>query len=273
MIEVSVIIPTYKPNGYLWQCLDSLLSQTIQKELYEIILVLNGPKEPYHDDIKRYILKHEGDCSIRLLYSILAGVSNARNLAIENAKGKYICFIDDDDWVSDCYLELLLKANRGTHGVVESNVLDYDEAHSVYKDDYLTSVYKKLTSESKDLSVLAARRLLSSSCCKLIPREVIGTTTFNIDFKVGEDALFMAEISKDISHVSLSEPEAIYYRRLRTNSASRSSISSLSRIKNALRLCRQYIRIYLSSPTRYSLPFFINRLMAVAKITIKLTFS
>jgi len=272
-MEISVIIPTYKPQAYLWKCLDSLFNQTLDKSEYEILVILNGCKEPFQEKIQTYIEDHSKGCKAILQQTDLPGVSNARNLALEKAKGRYVCFIDDDDWVSDCYLELLLKARKGSNCVVEANVLDYDEADYDYKDDYLTSVYRKLASEPKDFSVLVARRLLSSSCCKLIPREVIGTTRFNEKFKIGEDALFMAEISKDIPHVRLSEPEAIYYRRLRTNSVSRSSVSSRYRIKNALSLCRQYINIYLSSPTKYSLPFFINRLMAVAKITIKLTLS
>jgi glycosyltransferase involved in cell wall biosynthesis len=272
-MEISVIIPTYKPQAYLWKCLDSLFIQTLNKSEYEILIILNGCNEPYQEKIQTYLDNHSVGCNAILLQTDLAGVSNARNIAIDNAKGRFICFIDDDDWISDHYLELLLKANKDFNCIVESNVLDYDEANSTYKDDYLTTVYKTLATKTNDLSVLAARRLLSSSCCKLIPREVIGDVRFNKDFKIGEDALFMAEVSKDILHVRLSEPEAIYYRRLRMDSASRSSVSSRYRIKNALSLCRQYIKIYLSSPTKYSLPFFIHRLMAVAKITIKVTLS
>ena len=267
---ISVIIPTYKPSEYIWKCLDSLVSQNLPKDSFEVIIVLNGCNEPYHSAIRQYIEKSAIGTNISVLQTDQGGVSNARNIALDKAQGEYIAFIDDDDWVSNSYLELLLKASMGSNCVVESNVLDYDETHSAYTDDYLTSVYKKLSSGPRDLSVLAARRFFSSSCCKLIPRESIGTARFNQDFKVGEDALFMAKISKDIQHVRLSAPEAIYYRRLRTNSASRSSVSSISRIKNTLSLYRQYIKIYLSSPSKYSLPFFITRLMAVTKITIKL---
>ena len=272
MADVSVIIPTYRPGTYLRKCLESLWTQTLSHDRFEIIVVLNGCNEPYHSNIATMQKEAPNDINFRLLQTDVGGVSNARNMGIDIAKGRYICFIDDDDWVSDGYLELLLKASMGFECVVGSNVLDYDETRSVYTDDYLTKVYKKLAT-SKALSVLSARRLMSSSCCKLIPREVVGATRFNKSFKVGEDALFMAEISKDIPYVRLSEPEAIYYRRLRTNSASRSTVSSISRIKNALSLLWQYIKIYLSSPHKYSLPFFLNRLMAVAKITIKLTLS
>ena len=271
--DISVIIPTYRPGNYLWQCIDSLLSQTLQKNLYEIIIVLNGPKEPYNNLIRKYILENDCNDNISLIACETAGVSNARNIGIENAKGRYICFVDDDDWVSDCYLEQLLNTCNYSKSVVEANVMDYDEDNSTYKNDYLTSVYNDLSAKDKDYTVFAARRVLSSSCCKLIPVEAIGTVRFNRKYKIGEDALFMAEISKNISCIRLSNPEAIYYRRLRANSASRTTITYNYRICNAFSLCKQYLRIYLSSPLQYSLPFFINRMMAVAKITIILTFS
>lgn len=273
MTDISVVIPTYRPGTYLRDCLNSLWTQTLSHDCFEVIIVLNGCNEPYRTEIENCLAQKTNNVKVLFLQTDQGGVSNARNIGIDHARGQYVCFIDDDDWVSDSYLEFLLKASMGSNCIVESNVLDYDETRSVYTDDYLTTVYKRLSATSKDLSVLAARRLLSSSCCKLIPRKVIGETRFNKNFRIGEDALFMAEISKNIQSVRLSNPDAIYYRRLRTNSASRSTVSSLSRIKNALSLCSQYVKIYMSSPTKYCLPFFINRILAVTKITVKLTFS
>ena len=46
-MKISVIIPTYKPQAYLWKCLDSMVAQTFPKEEFEVILVLNGCSEPW----------------------------------------------------------------------------------------------------------------------------------------------------------------------------------------------------------------------------------
>ncbi|MCF2604299.1 glycosyltransferase family 2 protein [Parabacteroides distasonis] len=54
-MKIFVIIPTYKPQAYLWECLDSMVAQTFPKEEFEVILVLNGCTEPYKSDIERYI--------------------------------------------------------------------------------------------------------------------------------------------------------------------------------------------------------------------------
>ncbi len=118
--RISVVIPTYKPGAYIWECLDSLGRQTLSKEEFEVIIVLNGEKEPYFSQIEDYARKHEDGLQVRLTYSEKPGVSNARNLGIDMAHGEYLTFIDDDDWVTANYLfNLFTKAEAGT--IVASN--------------------------------------------------------------------------------------------------------------------------------------------------------
>ena len=105
--KISVIIPTYAPKDYIWECLDSFENQTLPKEEFEVILVLNGEKEPYESLIRKKLTTYSFNST--LLYSTPNGVSRARNLGMEKAQGTYICFIDDDDWVSDNFLEELLS--------------------------------------------------------------------------------------------------------------------------------------------------------------------
>ena len=107
-MEISVIIPTYKPQDYLWRCLDSLDGQTLAKDKFEVILVLNGCKEPYDGEIKNYAVNHS-QLPLDYIQTDKGGVSNARNIGIDAANGDYITFIDDDDYVSPRYLEALLE--------------------------------------------------------------------------------------------------------------------------------------------------------------------
>ena len=98
-MKITVIIPTYKPGSYLWKCLDSIKNQTFDKVDFELILVLNGCNEPYYTDIKKYIATNFIGYNINFIQTDVGGVSNARNIALDKAKGKYITFIDDDDFV------------------------------------------------------------------------------------------------------------------------------------------------------------------------------
>ena len=54
-MEISVIIPMYKPDYYIWECLDSLKNQTISQNEFEILIILNGEKEPYYSQINNWI--------------------------------------------------------------------------------------------------------------------------------------------------------------------------------------------------------------------------
>ena len=132
MLEVSIIIPSYCPKDYLKECLFSVMNQTLEKEKFEVIIVLNGPKEPFHSEITGLISSYP---TIRLLYEEKSGVSNARNKGIENSKGNFICFIDDDDMISPTYLESLLEiSSREIVGV--SNVYSFEKSVLERKDNF-----------------------------------------------------------------------------------------------------------------------------------------
>lgn len=85
-MKISVIVPTYKPQAYLWECLDSIYNQTFPKTEYELILVLNGCNEPYNAQIKDWLAKHS-DLQVQYIQTDEAGVSNARNMALDVARG------------------------------------------------------------------------------------------------------------------------------------------------------------------------------------------
>ena len=106
-MKISVIIPTYKPQNYLWECLESLKMQTFPKGDFEIILVLNGCNEPYYSHIEDYLSLNMSDNVVNFIHVEQGGVSNARNVALNCARGEYIAFVDDDDFISPSYLEEL----------------------------------------------------------------------------------------------------------------------------------------------------------------------
>jgi glycosyltransferase involved in cell wall biosynthesis len=264
-MDISVIVPTYKPQNYLWQCLDSLFHQTLNYNKYEIIIILNGCNEPYYGQIRRHIDSYKDKCQVMLQQTDIAGVSNARNLALDIANGKFICFVDDDDWVSENYLEALLNISKSENCLTEANVRNYNENTQLYEDDYLTRAYLAASKHLGPLTLLSARHFLSSSCCKLFPKAYVENIRFNPNLKNGEDALFMAQLSKNITGIRISAPNAVYFRRLRGESASHTKLTPWYHLKNTFYLYLLYGGTYLSAPAKYSATFFINRLLAVTK--------
>lgn len=99
---ISVIIPIYNVEAYLHRCVDSILRQTYQN--LEIILVNDGSPDRCGEICDAYALK---DNRVNVVHKVNGGLSDARNEGINIARGKFISFIDSDDWVNDDYIEKL----------------------------------------------------------------------------------------------------------------------------------------------------------------------
>lgn len=262
-IDISIVIPSYKPEGYIWQCLTSLKNQKFEKERFEIILILNGCEEPYYSDIINFANKNFEDYIIKVLQTDVAGVSNARNIGINNAKGRYITFLDDDDYISECFLEKMLPIAE-KNIIPMSNVISFlDEDNSV-QPYYVTNMFNKLYGKGNS-SVVQARSHLSVCWGKLIPKELISDTRFNTNFKIAEDCVFMFTLSKDIRGMQCSDEDAIYYRRIRKCSALTSHRSHKTKIASGLKLISQYFKIYLKHPFRYNFILFLTRIAGTIK--------
>lgn len=104
MPKISVIIPVYKVEQYLEDCIKSLLSQTFTD--FEIILVDDGSPDNSGALCDKYAAS---DSRIKVFHKENGGVSSARNTGIKASKGEWICFVDSDDWVEPDYLEKLYK--------------------------------------------------------------------------------------------------------------------------------------------------------------------
>ena len=260
-MKISVIIPTYKPQAYLWECLGSIKNQTLHKEDFEVILVLNGCKEPYYGQIKEYISQSMSGSNVVLLQTDTGGVSNARNMGLDIANGEYITFIDDDDYVSESYLkELYDKASVDTISLCKP--IAFTGNVNTSQPYPITDVFNKL-SASQLLHFTKARKYFSGPCMKLIHRDVIGSRRFDTRFVNGEDSLFMFLISDRMRNVSFTSASAVYYRRYRAGSAVTTQKPFGYWFKNCVKMMLVYLNIYLSAPFKYNFCFFITRLMAV----------
>ena len=121
---VSVIIPVYNVEEYLCECVDSVINQTYKN--LEIILVDDGSTDSSGKICDDYAEKDE---RIRVIHKNNSGPSKTRNVGLEHAKGKYIYFLDSDDYIELNALEMLVQA-------AETNDADlvFFEAHS-FSDD------------------------------------------------------------------------------------------------------------------------------------------
>lgn len=107
-ITISVIIPVYNVEKYLHRCVESILQQTFQD--FEIILVDDGSRDNSGEICDEYAKK---DTRIKVIHKNNARVSAARNDGMKIANGKYISFIDSDDWIEpEMYQNMIKKAEE-----------------------------------------------------------------------------------------------------------------------------------------------------------------
>lgn len=103
MPAISIIVPVYKVEPYICCCIDSILSQTYSD--FELILVDDGSPDKCGAICDEYA---EKDSRIRVIHQVNGGVSSARNAGLDVAKGKYIYFVDSDDYIEPELLKTVL---------------------------------------------------------------------------------------------------------------------------------------------------------------------
>ena len=195
MIDISIIVPIYNAERYLRKCLDSLVNQT-KKEL-EFILVNDGSTDTTEDIIKTY-----KDKRIKYFKNKNQGIGKTRNFGIEKSTGKYIMFVDSDDYLEKNACEILYNKAINTNS--DLVVCDF---YKVYENEELEEVRLidfKQTSLKKMPSLI--NKINLSPWNKIYKRELI--TSNNLKFIENlkyEDAPFVLQsvfYAKNISKVN-----------------------------------------------------------------------
>ncbi len=166
---ITIIVPVYNVEKYLCKCIDSVLIQTYKN--FELVIIDDGSTDNSGNICDTYKNK---DNRIRVIHKENGGLSDARNFGIENAHGKYITFIDSDDYLKNTYIEYLYKL------IKEFNTDISICAYTVFTDTGKCIDYGKGYKREKLDKIETFKRMLNeegfsvSSCAKLYK-----TTLFN----------------------------------------------------------------------------------------------
>ena len=130
MLLLSIIVPIYKVEPYLRKCVDSLLAQDLNPEEYEIILVDDGSPDDCGKIADEYAAKFS---NVRAIHQENGGLSVARNTGIMAAQGKYIQFVDSDDYLEPNVLGALVeRAERDNLDVLRFNYRNVNENYEEF---------------------------------------------------------------------------------------------------------------------------------------------
>ena len=201
---ISIIIPIYNCEKLLPKCLESILAQSYCD--YEVLLVNDGSTDGTAMVCNEYVAKSKG--KFRYIEKKNGGVSSARNIGLNNAKGEYICFIDADDYVHQDYLRCLyLSACECDADLVMCTIASNHDCGSV----------RHFNGKDEIIRSILTIRHNQGPFCKLFKRELIGTLRFSEKVHMGEDTLFCVEYAKRCK-TACYVPKMIYFYDMPTSS-------------------------------------------------------
>ena len=139
---ISIIVPIYNVENYLRMCLDSIEHQTYSN--IEVLLINDGSPDSSGEICQEYVAR---DSRFRYFEKGNGGLSDARNYGVARAKGKFLTFIDSDDWVEATYIEDMYQAAlKNDSEIVISNYAQFDVKENHYLihvwDDYYEETYE-----------------------------------------------------------------------------------------------------------------------------------
>ncbi|CVI73546.1 putative glycosyltransferase EpsJ [Clostridiales bacterium CHKCI001] len=217
MVKISVIIPAYNVESYIAVCVRSVLDQKFKD--YEVILIDDGSTDRTGEICDKYAKKYE---HIRVIHQKNAGLSAARNSGIAHAQGKYLCFVDSDDWVHPLYLEILYKNIILYQADIAIVCFQRFEDGNYVKVDYQISNHPIIIPKVELMSRLSQTGMreenigVITAWNKLYKKEIFHNCNYE-EGKQHEDELIIHKLIHRANRVVWSEA-VLYFYRIRKNS-------------------------------------------------------
>lgn len=254
---LSVIIPVYNTEKYIARCIDSIINQNIND--LELIIVNDASSDKSMAIINQYIDRYKNIKCINLIGN--QGVGNARNIGLENAAGKYVGFVDSDDWID-------LNMYRSMIDLLEFH--DAEIAVCGVKNEYNNSISSSFRYNYLELNILSNRyalRILSKSididiylssivCNKLYRHSFLKEHSFHfLTNSFNEDDVFTF-FSFLYAKKILLIPNVSYHYYQRSNSITHTfSKKHIDDLFDAFSIVKEYLiknNLYISYQDEYS---------------------
>lgn len=215
--KISIIVPIYKVEKYLKKCIDSIINQTYSN--LEIILVDDGSPDNCPNICDEYAKK---DNRIIVIHKKNGGLSDARNVGIEQATGKYISFIDSDDYITNDYIEYLYKLITSYDGDVSIILpqIFYDEQDRVIISNK-KEIIKVYDSKTALLTMLYQKEFDTSAWGKLYKTDLFNDIKFPVG-KLYEDISTIYKTFLNSDTIVYSNQKKYYYLKRKDSIMGRS---------------------------------------------------
>lgn len=215
---ISVIVPVHNGEKTLGKCVDSILHSTVTD--IEIVLVENGSADRTLEICQEYSTEHQ---NIRTIIADTTGLSHARNLGMDAAKGEWIAFVDADDYISPVMYEQLFKKAILDHDdfvfgdivVGAENAFDWDTGNNMSKNVSVQQYCWNLFCVAQYTYSLVTNKLFSAALVK--------DCRFDETLRYAEDREFMFRVLSKVKSIGYINLPIYYYYQGNTDCISKSS--------------------------------------------------
>ena len=214
-MKISVIVPVYKTEKYLIECIESILSQTFKD--FELILVDDGSPDNCGKICDDWSKK---DSRIVVIHKENGGVSSARNAGLEEAKGEYITFIDSDDYIDNEFFHYAYNKIQEHNAdlFVSGLIMELWQQQAIIDRNIYTINAPEIYSPKtlfEDWGEKFPPICMCGPCCKLYKSNIIKSNSISFDQSLdcGEDTYFNLHVLKKVQKIYFSEKIFYHYRR------------------------------------------------------------
>lgn len=262
MDTITVVVPVYNVEIYVEKCLESIINQTYKN--IQLILVDDGSTDKSGKICDEYAMKYESNMDISVIHQKNRGLSAARNVGIDIAKGKYICFIDSDDYIESNMLENLYEIIKESNSNIAccGKTKEYDNRKiSVNnKDDFtctgVEAIGRMFTFQDID----------NSACDKLFETELFSDIKFP-EGKYYEDIAtiyYIFEKAKKVVHIKREEYH--YVIRKKSISHSEFSLKQLDLLYFSKKISMEFSKKYVELKEQAESFYCLNLLNTIIKM-------
>lgn len=261
---ITIIVPVYKAEKLLNRCIDSILAQTNPD--WELLLIDDGSPDGSGIICDEYARK---DARIKVFHKPNGGVSSARNVGLDNAKGEWITFIDADDYVDSTFCEF--KDTDDCDIIIKPNSIvgiDLSQSEPIVKNIDKSGIEEYL---SNNLSEKEYRVPWG----KFIKASVIKNIRFPLNQRIGEDTVFMLMILAHTHRIQYDIVGCYYWQRGEKTDSEKYKLSCEDSVRFAGIILNKYERtnIKCSKFEYFVLSYFFDILDKNSVANIKHYFS
>ena len=261
MLQLSVIIPCYNVEQYISRCLESLLKQDLSQDLYEIVIIDDGSTDKTIELASGYAGTH---ANIKIVSQENQGVGIARNTGLSVAQGKYIWFVDADDWIKLDSLKTLIDT---------ANDQNADLIRFEYKRVWEYTGNTPLVKEVGKKIVFGKTRMLRKKVkrkfflfCHLLKRDLIIQHSISFpSIRMCEDVPFLAAYIRHAKKMVFVDIEIYFYFN---RPGSLSNTFDLEHAMDILVAHEQMYNLLKTSETNWALNHYLNRVVMIRVIDV-----